>query len=68
MVIIEYNREGCVVPHEFVFCRDDLLGQDSKQLSEINRTSGLDNYGLVGLQRQIMKGLVVNNFLFIFCH
>ncbi|GLJ16323.1 hypothetical protein SUGI_0275750 [Cryptomeria japonica] len=35
--------------------RDDLLGQDSKQLSEINRTSGLDNYGLVGLQRQIMK-------------
>ncbi|KAH9287548.1 hypothetical protein KI387_031665, partial [Taxus chinensis] len=35
--------------------RDDLLGQDNKPLSEINRTTGLDNYGLVGLQRQIMK-------------
>lgn len=35
--------------------RGDLLGQDNKPVSEINRTTGLDNYGLVGLQRQIMK-------------
>uniref|UniRef100_A0A0D6QU99 t-SNARE coiled-coil homology domain-containing protein n=1 Tax=Araucaria cunninghamii TaxID=56994 RepID=A0A0D6QU99_ARACU len=35
--------------------RDDLLGQGNRPLSEINRTTGLDNYGLVGLQRQIMK-------------
>ncbi|XP_058101844.1 syntaxin-52-like isoform X1 [Magnolia sinica] len=35
--------------------REDLLGPNQKQVSEINRTTGLDNYGLVGLQRQIMK-------------
>ncbi|KAL4186653.1 hypothetical protein AMTRI_Chr09g15160 [Amborella trichopoda] len=35
--------------------RNNLLGQDSKPVSEINRTTGLDNYGLVGLQRQIMR-------------
>ncbi|KAL4202999.1 hypothetical protein AMTRI_Chr02g266320 [Amborella trichopoda] len=35
--------------------RNHLLGQDSKPVSETNRTSGLDNYGLVGLQRQIMR-------------
>eukprot|EP00268_Persea_americana_P037581 TRINITY_DN3723_c0_g1_i1.p1 TRINITY_DN3723_c0_g1~~TRINITY_DN3723_c0_g1_i1.p1 ORF type:complete len:234 (+),score=47.16 TRINITY_DN3723_c0_g1_i1:170-871(+) len=35
--------------------REDLLGQNQKPVSEINRTTGLDNYGLVGLQRQIMK-------------
>eukprot|EP00252_Welwitschia_mirabilis_P005096 TRINITY_DN1550_c0_g1_i1.p1 TRINITY_DN1550_c0_g1~~TRINITY_DN1550_c0_g1_i1.p1 ORF type:complete len:233 (+),score=45.98 TRINITY_DN1550_c0_g1_i1:182-880(+) len=34
--------------------RNDLLGEN-KPVSEINRTAGLDNYGLVGLQRQIMK-------------
>eukprot|EP00262_Sarcandra_glabra_P011550 TRINITY_DN279_c0_g1_i5.p1 TRINITY_DN279_c0_g1~~TRINITY_DN279_c0_g1_i5.p1 ORF type:complete len:234 (+),score=41.12 TRINITY_DN279_c0_g1_i5:226-927(+) len=35
--------------------REDLLGQNRKPVGEINRTGGLDNYGLVGLQRQIMK-------------
>ncbi|KAL4202995.1 hypothetical protein AMTRI_Chr02g266280 [Amborella trichopoda] len=35
--------------------RNHLLGQDSKPVSETNRTSSLDNYGLVGLQRQIMR-------------
>ncbi|EHA8587532.1 putative Syntaxin-52 [Cocos nucifera] len=34
--------------------REDLLGQ-SKSTDEINRTAGLDNYGVVGLQRQIMR-------------
>ncbi|CAN6476905.1 unnamed protein product [Victoria cruziana] len=34
--------------------RDNLLGPESKA-SEINRTAGLDNYGIVGLQRQIMR-------------
>ncbi|XP_038978506.1 syntaxin-51-like isoform X2 [Phoenix dactylifera] len=34
--------------------REDLLGQ-SKSTDEVNRTVGLDNYGIVGLQRQIMK-------------
>ncbi|CAN6476908.1 unnamed protein product [Victoria cruziana] len=36
--------------------RDNLLGPESKA-SEINRTAGLDNYGIVGLQRQIMRGM-----------
>eukprot|EP00252_Welwitschia_mirabilis_P005097 TRINITY_DN1550_c0_g2_i1.p1 TRINITY_DN1550_c0_g2~~TRINITY_DN1550_c0_g2_i1.p1 ORF type:complete len:234 (+),score=44.83 TRINITY_DN1550_c0_g2_i1:243-944(+) len=35
--------------------RNDLLGDENKPVSEIDRTPGLDNYGLVGLQRQIMK-------------
>ncbi|XP_008787642.2 syntaxin-52-like [Phoenix dactylifera] len=34
--------------------REDLLGQ-SKSTDEINRTAGLDNHGVVGLQRQIMR-------------
>eukprot|EP00249_Psilotum_nudum_P006589 c19910_g1_i1 orf=223-654(+) len=36
--------------------RNNLLAQDGKgQPTENNRTSGLDNYGIIGLQRQIMK-------------
>ncbi|XP_077229021.1 syntaxin-52-like isoform X2 [Tasmannia lanceolata] len=35
--------------------REDLLGQNRKPVDEINRTTGLDNHGIVGLQRQIMK-------------
>ncbi|XP_020579964.1 syntaxin-52-like isoform X2 [Phalaenopsis equestris] len=34
--------------------REELLGQ-SKKSDEINRTTGLDNHGIVVLQRQIMK-------------
>uniref|UniRef100_A0A1D1XUS4 Syntaxin-51 n=1 Tax=Anthurium amnicola TaxID=1678845 RepID=A0A1D1XUS4_9ARAE len=35
--------------------REDLLGPSGKASTEIDRTAGLDNYGVVGLQRQIMK-------------
>ncbi|KAM0948605.1 putative target SNARE coiled-coil domain-containing protein [Dioscorea sansibarensis] len=35
--------------------REDLLGPSKKSVDEISRTAGLDNYGIVGLQRQIMK-------------
>ncbi|KAK6946999.1 Target SNARE coiled-coil homology domain [Dillenia turbinata] len=35
--------------------RDNLLGPEIKPADAISRTTGLDNYGLVGLQRQIMK-------------
>lgn len=35
--------------------RDSLLGPDKKQPDPMSRTIGLDNHGLVGLQRQIMK-------------
>ncbi|XP_068646114.1 syntaxin-52-like [Aristolochia californica] len=35
--------------------REDLLGKDRKSADEINRAVGLDNHGLVGLQRQIMR-------------
>ncbi|KAF7815897.1 syntaxin-52-like isoform X3 [Senna tora] len=35
--------------------RDSLLGPDIKPADEMSRTVGLDNNGLVGLQRQIMR-------------
>jgi hypothetical protein len=34
--------------------REDLLGQ-SKKADDMSRVAGLDNQGIVGLQRQIMK-------------
>lgn len=36
--------------------RDSLLGPDIKPADAMSRTVGLDNGGVVGLQRQIMKG------------
>ncbi|MQL72302.1 hypothetical protein Taro_004629 [Colocasia esculenta] len=38
--------------------REDLLGQGRKPVDEISRTEGLDNRGIVTLQRQIMKGML----------
>ncbi|PIA43490.1 hypothetical protein AQUCO_01900113v1 [Aquilegia coerulea] len=35
--------------------RDRLLGEDAKSVDVMSRASGLDNHGLVGFQRQIMK-------------
>ncbi|KAA8523622.1 hypothetical protein F0562_010045 [Nyssa sinensis] len=35
--------------------RDSLLGPEIKAADAMSRTTGLDNYGIVGLQRQIMK-------------
>ena len=35
--------------------RDSLLGSEINKTDAMGRTVGLDNYGLVGLQRQIMK-------------
>uniref|UniRef100_K4DCZ0 Uncharacterized protein n=1 Tax=Solanum lycopersicum TaxID=4081 RepID=K4DCZ0_SOLLC len=35
--------------------RDNLLGLETKTTDATSRTTGLDNYGVVGLQRQIMK-------------
>jgi SYP5 family syntaxin len=40
--------------------RENLLGPDKKTDDDVvNRASGLDNHGLVGFQRQIMKGLLI---------
>jgi hypothetical protein len=36
--------------------REDLLGQ-SKKADDMSRVAGLDNQGIVGLQRQIMKDI-----------
>lgn len=36
--------------------RDSLLGPDIKPDDAINRVSGMDNQGIVGFQRQIMRG------------
>ncbi|XP_011097825.1 syntaxin-51 [Sesamum indicum] len=35
--------------------RDSLLGPEIKPADAMSRTTGLDNHGIVGLQRQIMK-------------
>ncbi|XP_009625654.1 syntaxin-51-like isoform X1 [Nicotiana tomentosiformis] len=35
--------------------RDSLLGPETKAADAMSRTTGLDNYSVVGLQRQIMK-------------
>ncbi|XP_009591371.1 syntaxin-51 isoform X2 [Nicotiana tabacum] len=35
--------------------RDSLLGPEIKPVDAMSRATGLDNYGVVGLQRQIMK-------------
>ncbi|XP_010246481.1 PREDICTED: syntaxin-52-like [Nelumbo nucifera] len=35
--------------------RDSLIGPDKKPADVMSRTTGLDNHGLVGFQRQIMK-------------
>ncbi|KAF6147491.1 hypothetical protein GIB67_021317 [Kingdonia uniflora] len=43
--------------------RDSLLGQDIKPADAMTRTTGLDNHGLVGLQRQIMRGIYHLNVL-----
>ncbi|KAK4491755.1 hypothetical protein RD792_002530, partial [Penstemon davidsonii] len=36
--------------------RDSLLGPEIKSADAMSRTTGLDNHGIVGFQRQIMKG------------
>lgn len=36
--------------------RDSLLGPEIKPADAMSRASGLDNQGVVGLQRQIMRG------------
>ena len=36
--------------------RDSLLGPEIKPVDAMTRAKGLDNYGVVGLQRQVMKG------------
>ncbi|KAK3427250.1 hypothetical protein EUGRSUZ_F03509 [Eucalyptus grandis] len=52
--------------------RDSLLGPDAKPADAMSRTVGLDNQGIVGLQRQVMKGklillddLFLNNYHYI---
>lgn len=42
--------------------RDSLLGPEISKADAMGRTGGLDNYGLVGLQRQVMKGKFLNLF------
>lgn len=37
--------------------RDRLLGADTKSDDVIKRASNMDNHGIVGFQRQIMKGM-----------
>jgi syntaxin of plants SYP5 len=47
--------------------RDSLLGPEIKP-DAMSRTVGLDNNGLVGLQRQVMKGNFILNCVNIEIH
>ncbi|EPS71742.1 hypothetical protein M569_03017, partial [Genlisea aurea] len=40
--------------------RDSLLGPETKSADAIGRANGLDNHGIVSLQRQIMRGKFPN--------
>ena len=40
--------------------RDSLLGPNTKPVDAMTRVAGLDNQGIVSLQRQIMKGKLLN--------
>lgn len=42
--------------------RDSLLGPEIKPVDAMSRTNGLDNSGVVALQRQIMKGELLQAF------
>jgi SYP5 family syntaxin len=39
--------------------RENLLGPDKKTDDIMNGATGLNNHGLVGFQRQIMKGMLL---------
>lgn len=43
--------------------RDSLLGPEIKPVDAMSRTKGLDNTGVVGLQRQVMKGKLPSRLL-----
>ena len=52
--------------------RENLLGPDKKTDDIMSRATGLNNHGLVGFQRQIMKGINIGEarnslFLSSFC-
>lgn len=36
--------------------RDSLLGSEIKPDDTMNRVSGMDNQGIIGFQRQVMRG------------
>ncbi|KAG6744641.1 hypothetical protein POTOM_051278 [Populus tomentosa] len=42
--------------------RENLLGPDKKTDDIMNRATGLNNHGLVGFQRQIMKGIPLTQY------
>lgn len=45
--------------------RDRLLGPDLKSDDVIKRASNMDNQGIVGFQRQIMRGRKISLHLYI---
>lgn len=46
--------------------RDSLLGPEIKPADAMNRASSLDNQGVVGFQRQIMKGKLLRLIFVLF--
>ncbi|KAG9443700.1 hypothetical protein H6P81_015040 [Aristolochia fimbriata] len=49
------NQMASALSMSNVANREDLLGKGKKSADDMNRTVGLDNHGLVGLQRQVMR-------------
>ncbi|XP_011041363.1 PREDICTED: syntaxin-52-like [Populus euphratica] len=49
------NQMASILNMSSVANRENLLGPDKKTDDIVDRASGLDNHGLVGFQRQVMK-------------
>lgn len=57
---LEENLLICPLTDILKFLRATLMGTDSRSAppEETSRTTGLDNYGIINMQKQVMKGVV----------
>ena len=56
MRINEFLNNNWCITYVLSQFREDLLGQAKKDADDISRLAGLDNQGIVGLQRKVIKG------------
>ncbi|KAF3614783.1 Syntaxin-51, partial [Capsicum annuum] len=56
-LVTKANQMATTLNMNHLANRDSLLGPETKRPDVISRATGLDNQGLVGFQRQVMKGI-----------
>ncbi|RRT47921.1 hypothetical protein B296_00034957, partial [Ensete ventricosum] len=63
------NRSGFTHHRVSYFAkyREDLLGDGKNSADVMSRTSGLDNQGIVALQRQVMRATMLINQRLVVC-